>query len=45
MINDLEKKVIEASNELKVSLAQDSPVPTDRAVQPASLSDVEPPHD
>ena len=43
IISDLKEKVIEASNELKVSFAQHSQIATDSAVQPATLSDVAPP--
>ena len=42
IISDLREKVIEASNELKVSLALNPPVAADSAVQPAALSDVAP---
>ena len=43
IISDLTKEVIDASNELKVSLAQEPPVATDSAVElAADVSDVEP---
>ena len=42
IIRDLKEKVIEASNELKVSLAQHPQIATDSAAQPAAPSTVEP---